>query len=143
MKDDLAADDFCKREFYATEAAFRAVLMLFNLLSAWQKAARGQEHGYQRPASLRMEVFLCGAIAGSRGHTPVVYLSMSWGGLEKRKPLMDRAKSWCEGQTRRDWDLKRGRPRAEHLICREKTGQAGSGMEGRGRGQRQGVKIGR
>jgi hypothetical protein len=96
LKDDLGADDFCKQQFYATEAAFRAVLMLFNLLSVWQKAARGEQSGYQRPATLRMEVFVCGAIAGSRGHTPVVYMSMSWGGLEKRKPLIDESLRWCE-----------------------------------------------
>jgi hypothetical protein len=28
-----AADDFCQRQFFATEAAFRSVLGLFNLLS--------------------------------------------------------------------------------------------------------------
>lgn len=35
LKSDLGADDFCRREFYATEAAFRSVLLLFNLLSLW------------------------------------------------------------------------------------------------------------
>ncbi len=40
LKSDLGADDFCRREFYATEAAFRSVLLLFNLLSLWQTAAR-------------------------------------------------------------------------------------------------------
>jgi len=110
LKDDLAADDFCKQEFYATEAAFRAVLMLFNLLSTWQKAARGEEHGYQRPATLRMEVFMCGAIAGSRGHTPVVYLSMSWGGVEKRKPMIDQAIRWCDANAPR-LGLEAGSPR--------------------------------
>src|SRR5690606_3891921 len=74
LKNDLGADDFCSREFYATEAAFRSVLMLFNLLSLWQSAARpGQT--YRRPASLRTEVFLCGAIAGTDGRTPVIKLS--------------------------------------------------------------------
>jgi hypothetical protein len=29
LKDDLAADDFCLREFFPTEAAFCAVLILF------------------------------------------------------------------------------------------------------------------
>ena len=31
LKWDLAADDFCWQEFYAPEAAFLAILMLFNL----------------------------------------------------------------------------------------------------------------
>ena len=113
LKDDLSADDFCKREFYATEAAFLAVLALFNLLSIWQKAARGEGHAYQRPATLRMEVFLCGAVAGSKGHTPVIYLSLSWGGLEKRKPLMDQCKRWCEANAPRlgkEANAPRGKP---------------------------------
>jgi len=29
LKHDLAADDFCMREFFATEAAFRSILLLF------------------------------------------------------------------------------------------------------------------
>ena len=32
LKHDLAADDFCLQEFFATEAAFRSMLLLFNLL---------------------------------------------------------------------------------------------------------------
>lgn len=94
LKSDLGADDFCRREFYATEAAFRSVLMLFNLLSLWQSAARpGQT--YRRPASLRTEVFLCGAIAGTDGRTPVIKLSRAWGGLEQRIPLIQNASRFC------------------------------------------------
>ena len=33
LKSDLAADDFCRREFFATEAAFLGILVLFNLLA--------------------------------------------------------------------------------------------------------------
>jgi hypothetical protein len=39
LKHDLAADDFCLREFFATEAAFRSILLLFNLLGEFQRAA--------------------------------------------------------------------------------------------------------
>ena len=52
LKSYLGADDFCRREFYATEAAFRSVLLLFNLLSLWQAAARPNQT-YRRPATLR------------------------------------------------------------------------------------------
>lgn len=94
LKADLAADDFCRREFYATEAAFRAVLVLFNLLSLWQRAARpGQT--YRRPATLRTEVFLCGAIAGRSGRTPVLHLSRACGGLQQRMPLIANASRFC------------------------------------------------
>ena len=33
LKHDLGADGFCLKQFFATEAAFRSVLLLFNLLS--------------------------------------------------------------------------------------------------------------
>lgn len=94
LKSDLGADDFCRREFYATEAAFRSVLVLFNLLSLWQTASRPNQT-YRRPATLRTEVFLCGAIAGTDGRTPVLNLSRARGGLEQRIPLIQNASRFC------------------------------------------------
>jgi hypothetical protein len=88
LKYDLAADDFCLHEFFATEAAFLAILMLFNLLAEFQRAA-GMPR-YRQPASLRVEVFLCGAILGRAGHRTVLHLSSAWGGLEHRNALFDR-----------------------------------------------------
>lgn len=88
LKSDLAADDFCLKEFFATEAAFLAILMLFNLLAEFQRAT-GMT-GYRRPATLRVQVFLCGAILGRAGHRTVLHLSAAWGGLEKRNSLFDR-----------------------------------------------------
>ena len=38
LKHDLGADGFCLKQFFATEAAFRAVLLLFNLLAEFQRA---------------------------------------------------------------------------------------------------------
>jgi hypothetical protein len=87
LKSDLAADDFCLREFFATEAAFLSILMLFNLLGEFQRATLS---GYRQPANLRVQVFLCGAILGRAGHRVVIHLSAAWGGLEKRNPLLDK-----------------------------------------------------
>ena len=92
LKNDLAADDFCTRQFFATEAAFLAVVATFNLLSLFQ-AASGQGQ-YRQPATLRAQVFLCGAVLGRKGHQPVLYLSLSWGGLERRKPLREAILQW-------------------------------------------------
>ena len=39
LKHDLGADGFCLKKFFATEAAFRSVLLLFNLLGEFQRAA--------------------------------------------------------------------------------------------------------
>jgi hypothetical protein len=87
LKYDLAADDFCMREFFATEAAFLSVLLLFNLLGEFQRV--GGIQGYRQPATLRAHVFLCGAILGRAGHNPVLHMSSAWGGLEKRNPILD------------------------------------------------------
>jgi hypothetical protein len=88
LKSDLAADDVCLKQFYATEAAFLSIPMLFNLLAEFQRAA-GMNH-YRQPASLRMQGFLCGAILGRAGHQTLLHLSSAWGGLEKRNPLFDK-----------------------------------------------------
>jgi DDE family transposase len=87
LKHDLAADDFCLQQFFATEAAFRSILLLFNLLGEFQRACRFST--YRQPATLRTQVFLCGALLGRAGHRLVLHLSASWGGLTPRIPLLE------------------------------------------------------
>jgi hypothetical protein len=87
LKHDLGADGFCLQEFFATEAAFRAVLLLFNLLAEFQRAAGLP--GYREPATIRTQVLACGAILGRAGRRMVVHLSQSWGGLRTRIPMLD------------------------------------------------------
>jgi len=96
LKHDLGADGFCLQEFFATEAAFRAVLLLFNLLAEFQRAAGLP--GYRQPATIRTQVLTCGAILGRAGRRTVVHLSQSWGGLKSRIPLLDSILS-CEFPT--------------------------------------------
>lgn len=88
LKDDLGADDFCLKHFFPTEAAFLSVIFVFNLLSLLQPLTGNTTQ--QRPATLRQSLFTCGAIAGRCGHKFVLFLSTAWGGLEQRKPLLDR-----------------------------------------------------
>ena len=80
------------KEFFATEAAFQAVLLLFNLLSEFQRAAGLPT--YREPATLRLQVFTCGAILGRAGRRMVLHLSQSWGGLTTRNPLIDKILNW-------------------------------------------------
>lgn len=87
LKHDLGADGFCLKQFFATEAAFRAVLLLFNLLAEFQRSA-GLPN-YRAPATIRTQVLTCGAILGRAGRRLVVHLSQSWGGLNSRIPLLD------------------------------------------------------
>jgi hypothetical protein len=85
LKHDLGADGFCLQEFSATEAAFQAILLLFNLLAEFQRAAHLAV--YRQPATLRSQIFLCGAILGRAGHHWVLHLSQAWGGWDKLKSL--------------------------------------------------------
>src|SRR6266436_5804242 len=87
LKHDLGADDFCLQEFFATEAAFRSILLLFNLLGEFQRASGFST--YRQPATLRAQVFLCGALLGRAGHRLVLHLSASWGSLKPRIPLLE------------------------------------------------------
>jgi hypothetical protein len=96
LKHDLGADGFCLQEFFATEAAFRAVLLLFNLLAEFQRVAGLP--GYREPATIRTQVLACGAILGRAGRRLVVHLSQSGGGLQSRIPLLDSILS-CEFPT--------------------------------------------
>ena len=93
LKNDLGADDFCTQNFWATEAAFLAVLFTFNLLSLYQQLS-APAAGYRQPATLRTAVFLCGAILGRAGRQTVLHLSACWGGLDKHKPLLETILSW-------------------------------------------------
>lgn len=93
LNNDLGADDFCTQNFWATEAAFLAVLFTFNLLSLYQQTSAPQT-GYRQPATLRAAVFICGAILGRTGRQTVLHLSACWGGLDKHKPLLESVLSW-------------------------------------------------
>lgn len=90
LKEDLGADDFCLQSFFPTEAAFLSVLFLFNLLSFLQTLGCADTRVQHRPVTLRNTLFTCGAIAGRSGHKFVLFLSVAWGGLAARKPLLDK-----------------------------------------------------
>ena len=90
LKADLAADEFCLRGFFPTEAAVRSVFLVFNLLSVLQALQPGAHDRPQaRPATVRNQLFTCAAAAGRCGHKIVLFLSQSWGGLQSRKALLD------------------------------------------------------
>jgi hypothetical protein len=87
LKHDLAADDFFLHEFFAKEAAFRSILLLLNLLGEFQRACGFTS--YRQPATLRAQVFLCGALLGRAGHPWVLHLSACWGGLQRHIPPLE------------------------------------------------------
>jgi hypothetical protein len=93
LKHDLGADGFCLHSFFATESAFLAVLFTFNLLSLYQHQTTPSAP-YRQPGTLRVAVFLCGAVLGLMGRQTVVKLSAAWGGLSKHKPLVAATLNW-------------------------------------------------
>src|SRR5438445_732767 len=92
LKHDVGAYRFCVKQFFANRAAFRAILLLFNLLAEFQRAA--QLPRYREPATLRTQILTCGAILGRAGRRLVLHLSQSWGGLQTRNPLLDNIFGW-------------------------------------------------
>jgi len=80
VKHELGADGFCLKPFFATEPAFRTVLLLFNLLAEFQGAAGLP--GYREPVTIRTQVLTRGAILGRAGRRLVLHLPQSWGGLK-------------------------------------------------------------
>jgi hypothetical protein len=74
--------------FFATEAAFLGVVLIYNLLSLYLAAVTRQS-GYRKPSTMRAPVFVGGAILGRKGREAAVRFSESWGGLKKHIPLIE------------------------------------------------------
>ena len=94
LKNELAADHFCLRSFFATESAFLAVVFGFYLLGEFQRAVDPTLKTYKQPATLRFEVFTCGAILGRSGHHLILHMSKNWGGYSSRKPFFNSLLHW-------------------------------------------------
>jgi hypothetical protein len=90
LKNELAADHFCLRSFFATELAFLAVLFGFDLLSEFQRAVDPALKTYKQPAILRFEVFTCDAILGRIGQHLILHMSKNWGAYSSRKPFFNK-----------------------------------------------------
>ena len=92
LKHDLGADRFCLKDFHATDAVFRSVLLLFNLLSEFRRASGMPQH--KEPGTLRSQVFLCGAELTHAGSEIILSLSTAWGGLQRRISLLSSILNW-------------------------------------------------
>jgi hypothetical protein len=97
LKHDLGADRFCLKDFYATDAVFRSILLLFNLLSEFRRASGLPQH--KEPATLRSAIFLCGAELQRQGDELVLFLSTAWGGLKQRISLLHSILAWSFSKT--------------------------------------------
>ncbi len=81
LKYSFGADGFCSRRFWATEAALRAICLLYNLVEAFQAALAAPVR--RTLSTLRVTVFACGAILGRVGRQAVLRLSRTSAGQQR------------------------------------------------------------
>jgi DDE family transposase len=74
LKEDFGADGFCLQSFYGTEAAFRLVCFLFNLIADFKREVMQDES--PRLLTLRTKVLVIGAILGAEGRQTVLRLGL-------------------------------------------------------------------
>jgi len=92
LKHDPGADRFCRKDFHATDAVFRSVVLLFNLLSEFRRVSGIPQH--KEPGTRRSQVFLCGAELTHAGSEIILSLSTAWGGLKRRISLLSSILTW-------------------------------------------------
>jgi DNA-directed RNA polymerase subunit N (RpoN/RPB10) len=85
LKHDFGLNGFCMDEFYATEAAFRCVMVAYNLISAFRQAVLGLKI-QPRLQSIRFQCFAIGSWIGKKYRKTVLKVSLA----QKRRP-------WFEG----------------------------------------------
>ena len=74
LKEDFGADGFCLQSFDGTEAVFRLICFLFNLIASFKRDITRDES--PRLMTLRTQVLVAGAILGSDGRKPVLRLGL-------------------------------------------------------------------
>jgi hypothetical protein len=74
LKEDFAANGFCLHSFDGTEAAFRLICFLFNVVAAFKREVMANES--PRLMTLRTDVLVVGATLGADGRKPVLRLGL-------------------------------------------------------------------
>ena len=85
LKHDFGLNGFCTNDFYATEAAFRSVMIAYNLISLFRQAILGLKI-QPRLQSIRFKCFAIGSWIGRKYRHKVLKVSL----VHKRRP-------WFEG----------------------------------------------
>jgi hypothetical protein len=99
LKHAFGADGFCSRRFWATEAALRAIWLLYNLIEALQGALAAPVR--RTLSTLRLTVFACEALLGRDGRQPVLRLSRTAPWQQRFLAQLQRLLTWWEKATRR------------------------------------------
>jgi hypothetical protein len=85
LKYDFGVNGFCLREFYATEASFRSVMIAYNLISLFRQAVLGVKSQH-RLQTLRFKCFAIGSWIGKKHRRSILKIGLA----AKRRP-------WFEG----------------------------------------------
>ena len=85
LKYDFGLDGFCLDQFYATEAAFRSVMVSYNVISLFRQAVLGVKI-QPRLATIRFQCFAIGSWIGKKYRKNILRVSLA----HKRRP-------WFEG----------------------------------------------
>jgi hypothetical protein len=88
LKEDLGANGFCLQSFYGTEAAFRLICFLFNLVALFKREVTRDEA--PRLMTLRTQVLVVGAILGADGRQRVLRLGLRGKWRERFAALLKR-----------------------------------------------------
>jgi len=92
LKYRFGADGFCSRRFWATEAALRAICLLYNLVETFQGALGAPAR--RTLSTLRVTVFACGAILGRVGRQAVLRLSRTPAWQQVFLAQLQRLRTW-------------------------------------------------
>jgi hypothetical protein len=84
LKEDFGLDAFCLRDFWATEASFRLIMVAYNLISLFRHTALNS-HNQATLGTLRSYCFAIGAWVSQHARQRVLKLSLS----RKKRPWMD------------------------------------------------------
>ena len=74
LKEDFGAGGFCLQSFDGTEAAFRLICFLFNLIADFKREVTQDDS--PRLMTLRTRLLVIGAIRGAEGRKPVLRLGL-------------------------------------------------------------------
>jgi hypothetical protein len=102
LKYDFAADSFCLRDFWATEATLNVVMMAYNLMSLFRQAvlragvlqSNGQDIQHTLK-TLRYKLFAKAGYITTEGRTPILKLAIAMRHREWMEGLWDTSKSFC------------------------------------------------
>lgn len=74
LKEDFGAGGFCLQSFHGTEAVFRLICCLYNLLAEFKRDILHTP--VQRLLTVRHEILVVGGSLGAKGRTPVLRLGL-------------------------------------------------------------------